>query len=203
MHLTGGVHNVGGGSTGHGKVYPFQFRAQKIPGGGGVCQSPLEERIFRALVRNRAVVSFEIRPLRIPYRLGQQVYYFTPTLLVHYAGGRKVLVEVKARQTASDPASQAKFHAAADYAAAHDMAFEVWAGPAPAPATGLNGATGLFSNEAVASLQGQATRQELQARAREAWLHRQERERRSLAFWSIMVFLVGPIVLGLWVYLTR
>ncbi|WP_374712039.1 TnsA endonuclease N-terminal domain-containing protein, partial [Symbiobacterium terraclitae] len=146
MHLTGGVHNVGGGSTGHGKVYPFQFRAQKIPGGGGVCQSPLEERIFRALVRNRAVVSFEIRPLRIPYRLGQQVYYFTPTLLVHYADGRKVLVEVKARQTASDPASQAKFHAAAEYAAAHDMAFEVWAGPAPAPATGLNGATGQFSN---------------------------------------------------------
>jgi len=201
VHQIGGVQNASGAITGHGKVYPFEFRAEKIPGGGGTCRSPLEERIFRALVQNKAVVSFQIRPLRIPYRLGQQVFHYEPCILVHYSDGRKVLVAVKAGQTALDPASQAKYKAADEYARAHGMVFEVWTGPAPAASADPNAVR--YSNEAVARLQGEATRQESRARAREEWLHRQETEKRSLAFWSVMVFLVTPIVLGLLLHLAR
>jgi len=60
-----------------------------------------------------------------------------------------------------------------------------------------------YSNEAVAKLQDRISKQESRARAREEGLHRQETEKRSLAFWSVVVFLVAPIVLGLLMHLAR
>lgn len=187
MHPTSGIQQVPGGWTGHGKVYPYEFRSQKIPGGAGTCRSPLEERLFRALARNPAVLSFAVRPMRIAFHVGPKTHHFTPDVLVQYADGRKVLVVVKPGQTVPDPAEQAMFKAAADYAAAHGMAFEVWTGPRWVSATDPRGGNGDFDIATAARLQTEAAAADQP--------HRREPAKGTLTFWTVIVVVVVLVML--------
>ncbi|MFZ5633591.1 MAG: WYL domain-containing protein [Bacillota bacterium] len=111
--------------------YPKLWESSKLHNPTGKpckCRSPLEEEILSALDDDDKVYGYEIEPFRIQYWAGSKRRFYIPDLLVRYADGRKIIVEIKSEWDVAEPINQAKFKAIEQYANENGYGFEVWTG---------------------------------------------------------------------------
>lgn len=103
-------------------IYPKKIKFSKMPK-VGVCRSPLEERVIRQYNSDEKVKTILVEPFSIDYRLGNIDKKYIPDLLVVYADGSKVIVEIKLSSEISELENQQKFDAALKYAESNNMHF--------------------------------------------------------------------------------
>lgn len=106
---------------------PFQttHASQKIPGGEGVCRSPMEKRVFSLLDQDPSVTEYSPEPFRISYFYQSEWHVYIPDILVRYHNSIDELIEVKPIYEVSDPKNIAKFEAAKQFAEQHGIKFKI------------------------------------------------------------------------------
>lgn len=111
-----------------GKIsYPKTYRSKKIPGGKGICRSPVERKIFKELDGDDRVNRYTPEPLKIPYRHRDRDSTYTPDVLIEFKDGSKDLVEIKAgTDEAAYYKNVAKFRAAEKFAEQSGLKFRLW-----------------------------------------------------------------------------
>ncbi|GGG05428.1 TnsA endonuclease N-terminal domain-containing protein [Paenibacillus abyssi] len=81
-----------------------------------ICRSPLEERVYRSIIRDKEVEFFQVEPLKIPYEFENKTRMYIPDALIKYKSGDTYIIEVKLSDEIHTPVNQAKFRAAEKYA---------------------------------------------------------------------------------------
>lgn len=81
------------------------------------------------LEREPSVIHYFPEPFAITYRFGNKLHRYIPDVLIEFAGGRNVVVEIKPVGQVDEPKNKAKFAAASAWCAERSMEFQVWTHP--------------------------------------------------------------------------
>jgi len=95
--------------------------------------SALEKMWFSVLEDDPGVLRFFREPFVIHYIFNGKDHHYKPDLLVEYADGRSVIVEIKHPMTVEEPRNKCKHEAAAKWCARKGIAFQVWTLPSKPP----------------------------------------------------------------------
>ncbi len=105
-------------------------RSEKLKDGSCTPKSIYEECALLELRDTRKVDKYIYEPFSIqyksPFKGDPGFLSYKPDILVHYADGKRVIIEVKSTNEVWHSENLAKFKAASDYAKSDGCDFEVW-----------------------------------------------------------------------------
>lgn len=88
-------------------------------------RSSYELKYYKILDKDKRVISYIVEPFKIPYKFGKSTKNYKPDILVEYADGTKVLIEIKPLVFVDKPKNVAKRKSAIAYCKINNMKYRL------------------------------------------------------------------------------